>query len=288
MKNFKLFFLMAVLILLLISVFSCDNKNSSGNDDNSDTVDEFIVAVSTGTSYEEEANKYNKITEVKTYKDDTLTLQELKNKRVDGVITDRLVGLYGLKEGGFNDFELAGDLIFVETIAVAIHQDNDSLRQAINKALAEIIENGKYEEISTKYFGRNILEGMDYKITYPDEEEAKDDSLAKVKEKGEITFAMSGGYPPFNYFKDDELTGFDVEIGMEVAKVLGVEYKPITTDWSGIINGLRAGRYDGIFGSMAIKDDRKEVVDFTNPYYYSGAQLIVNKGSKIKSIEDLK
>ena len=247
------------------------------------------IGVVTGTTFEQEANKLSKVDEVKLYKDDNLTLQELSSGRIDGVITDRLVGLIGIKEGGYENLKLAGDLLYTETIAVAVKQEDDSLRQAINNALADMIADGTYAEISKKYFGRDILEGVEYKKTFPDDESAADDSLQRVKDEGKIKFAMSGGYPPFNYFtEDDELTGFDVEIGKEVAKRLGVEYEPVTTDWSGILEGLRAGRYDGIFGSMAITDERLEVVDFTDPYYYSGAQLIVRDDSEITGPQDLR
>ncbi|KJS23273.1 MAG: ABC transporter substrate-binding protein [Clostridiaceae bacterium BRH_c20a] len=117
----------------------------------------------------------------------------------------------------------------------------------------------------------------------------KGDALVRVQKAGEISFAMSGGYPPFNYYDEkNELVGFDVDVSNEVAKRLGVEFRPVTTDWSGIIEGLRSGVYDGILGSMAVTDERKEKVDFSVPYYYSGAQLVVKENSPYKDPVDLK
>jgi len=119
--------------------------------------------------------------------------------------------------------------------------------------------------------------------------EKEKDSLTRVKDKGEISFAMSGGYPPFNFYNEkNELVGFDVDVGKAVAKRLGVEFKPVTTEWSGIIEGLRSGAYDGILGSMAVTPERQKVVDFSTPYYYSGAQLVVQKSSDFTSPADLK
>lgn len=115
------------------------------------------------------------------------------------------------------------------------------------------------------------------------------DSLSRVKKAGEISFAMSGGYPPFNFYNDsNELAGFDVDVAREVAKRLGVSLKPVTTEWSGIIEGLRSGAYDGILGSMAVTDKRLEVVDFSTPYYYSGAQVLVKKGAAYSEPMQLK
>ncbi len=97
-----------------------------------------------------------------------------------------------------------------------------------------------------------------------------------------ITFVGSGGYPPFNFFDaDDNIVGFDVDTGAAIADILGRELNYVTGDWAGLIEGLRAGRYDGILGSMAITEARLEEVNFTIPYYYSGAQLIVRKDSNI-------
>ncbi len=104
-----------------------------------------------------------------------------------------------------------------------------------------------------------------------------------------ISFAGSGGYPPFNYFTEDGSTviGFDVDVASEIAERLGKELNYVTTSWDGIIEGLRAGRYEGILGSMGITPARQERVNFSTPYYYSGPQLIVREDSGISGPEDL-
>ncbi|QNO14827.1 transporter substrate-binding domain-containing protein [Alkalicella caledoniensis] len=115
-----------------------------------------------------------------------------------------------------------------------------------------------------------------------------ENTYEEVIERGSISFAMSGGYPPFNYYDDNnQLVGFDVEIAAEIAKRLGVESKPVTTAWDGILVGLQTGDYDGILGSMAITEERQQRADFSDPYYYSGAQLVVKAGSGISSFEDM-
>lgn len=111
----------------------------------------------------------------------------------------------------------------------------------------------------------------------------------KIKSSGEMTYAMTGAYPPFNYIDENgELTGFDIDIANAIAKKMGVSAKPITTEWDGIIGGLTGNRFDMIIGSMAITDERLKQVSFTDPYYYDGAQFFAKKGSGLKSIEDLK
>lgn len=108
------------------------------------------------------------------------------------------------------------------------------------------------------------------------------DSLERVSDSGKLVVVGSGGYPPFNFIDNNgDVIGFDVDTGKEIADRLGVELDYVTSDWDGLTEGLRSGRYDGILGSMAITLDRLKVVNFTEPYYYSGAQLFVHSDSGI-------
>ncbi|MBD3107238.1 ABC transporter substrate-binding protein [Bacillus sp. AGMB 02131] len=115
----------------------------------------------------------------------------------------------------------------------------------------------------------------------------KDTEMELVKE-GKLTFAMSGLYKPLNYKENNELVGFDVEIGTEIAKRIGLEPNPVTNPWETIIQGLKGKKYDAIIGSMAATEERAKQVDFTEPYYISGAQIFIDESNdSIKSKEDL-
>lgn len=104
-----------------------------------------------------------------------------------------------------------------------------------------------------------------------------------------FNYAMSGQYKPFNFFSEkNELTGFDVEIGMALAEKMGMEPKPLATPWQGLISGLKAEKYDAILGSMTITPERQKEVDFSDPYYVSGPNIFVRGDSAIKGIQDIK
>ncbi|AJD89881.1 ABC transporter substrate-binding protein [Jeotgalibacillus malaysiensis] len=107
-------------------------------------------------------------------------------------------------------------------------------------------------------------------------------------EEGQLTWASSGLYKPFNYEEGGELKGFDVEIGYAIAEKMGLEPNPITTPWETILQGLTSNRFDAIIGSMAITNERAEQVNFSDPYYYSGGMIFVNENNNdITSPEDL-
>lgn len=108
--------------------------------------------------------------------------------------------------------------------------------------------------------------------------------------KETLSFACSGAYYPFSYYDENtnELVGFDVEIGKALAEAMGMEPKPVTAPWESLISGLKADKYDAIIGSMTITEERKQQVDFTDPYYVSGPKLFVREDSDISSVNDLK
>lgn len=114
-------------------------------------------------------------------------------------------------------------------------------------------------------------------------------SATDSQKKEDFTFAMSGLYPPFNYKDNGKLVGFDVEIGNALAKKMGMNPKPVTNPWETILSALKADRFEAVIGSMAITDDRKKEVGFSDPYYDSGAQVFVKKGNDgLQTADDLK
>jgi ABC-type amino acid transport substrate-binding protein len=110
------------------------------------------------------------------------------------------------------------------------------------------------------------------------------------KDESKVTVALTGQYPPFSMYNDEgELVGFDVDVSRAIAGEMGKEADIITTAWDGILPGLMADKYDLIIGSMAVTPQRQNAVNFSEPYYRSGAQLFVAKqyADEIKSIEDI-
>lgn len=117
--------------------------------------------------------------------------------------------------------------------------------------------------------------------------EAPKTILDEIKERGYISFAMGGKYPPFNFMNtSNELEGFDVDIAKEIAKRLGVEARFVTSEWEGLIPGLLSNKFDVILASMAITEERLQKVNFVH-YYTSGAAIIVPQDSTIAGASDL-
>ncbi|WP_186065200.1 cystine ABC transporter substrate-binding protein [Burkholderia gladioli] len=117
------------------------------------------------------------------------------------------------------------------------------------------------------------------------------DLLDEAKQRGTLRIGLEGTFPPFNSkAPSGELVGYDVDIAKAVAAKLGLKPEFVTTEWSGIIAGLQAGKFDVIVNQVGVTDKRKEVLDFSPAYTYSAAQLIQREDDtrNFKSLDDLK
>jgi cystine transport system substrate-binding protein len=114
-------------------------------------------------------------------------------------------------------------------------------------------------------------------------------NLDAVKAAGVFRIGTEGTYAPFTYHdQSGKLVGFDVEIGEEIAKRLGVKAEFLEGKWDGLIAGLDANRYDAVINQVGITEERKAKYDFSDPYIASKAALIVREdNAEIKGFADL-
>jgi cystine transport system substrate-binding protein len=116
------------------------------------------------------------------------------------------------------------------------------------------------------------------------------DSLAAIKQRGVLRVGLEGTYSPFGY-QDEQgnLVGFDVDVARAIAGKLGVKPDFLPSKWEGILAALESGRFDVVVNQVTISDERKKVYDFSQPYTFSGLQILVRKDrlKDIKGPDDL-
>jgi polar amino acid transport system substrate-binding protein len=112
--------------------------------------------------------------------------------------------------------------------------------------------------------------------------------LDKVMKAGVIVMSTDPQYPPQSSLTaDGSYEGFDISVGTEIAKRLGVDIKFETPDWNLITAGSWGGRWDFSVGSMTITPARQKILAFTDPYYFTPAQMAASTASGITTLDGL-
>jgi len=99
-------------------------------------------------------------------------------------------------------------------------------------------------------------------------------TLQEVRAREKLIAGVKTDYPPFGFIDQKEVNkGIDVDIAKKLAKELfgrkeAVKFVPVTTE--NRIRFLTSGKIDIILASMTITEKRKEVIDFSIPYFISG------------------
>ena len=102
-----------------------------------------------------------------------------------------------------------------------------------------------------------------------------------------LRVATDATFPPMEFVENGKKTGFDVELVEAVAAKMGKKVEWVDIDFKGLVPGLIAKRYDMAVSAIYITDERKKVVDFTQPYYAGGLVAMVKDGSSIAKLADL-
>ena len=94
---------------------------------------------------------------------------------------------------------------------------------------------------------------------------------------------------PFESQNDKgEIVGFDIDVVKAVAQKAGFEVKFVNTPWEGIFNSLDQGDRDLLVSAITITDERRQTMDFSQPYFDARQLIAVRNDAPIKSFEDLK
>ncbi len=113
-------------------------------------------------------------------------------------------------------------------------------------------------------------------------EEGSDETALVLKAGSDAAFA------PFEYKGDSgEVEGFDADIIKAIGEAAGIETSIKHVDWDGLFPALEAKDINAIISAMTITDERKEIVDFSDPYFEATQIIAVKEDSKIASLEEL-
>ena len=103
---------------------------------------------------------------------------------------------------------------------------------------------------------------------------ARADTLADVKQRGELVIATEMQFPPFDISDNGTYKGVDRDLIDEVGKELGVKVKYLDLPWTSILPGLEAKKFDLCIAPVTITKERMQRYLFTVPIADATAALM--------------
>ena len=113
------------------------------------------------------------------------------------------------------------------------------------------------------------------------------DTLAKIRQAGSIVIGNGGAYPPFEFVENGNLVGFDIDMGNEIARRMGVKAVWEKFDFNGLIPALQSKRVDVLVTAMTKTPEREQRMRFSMSYFDSGIAAAVRPGLSVTKAEDL-
>ena len=211
----------------------------------------------------------------------------MRFKRVLAALTCGLlaVSLLSACGGSKKNYVILEKSLADEDYGIGFRKADQTLRDEVERLLVEMNKDGKFEEISKKWFNTNVSKLPDSFTAA----ESDDTSLADIKSAGKLRVGLDVALPPMGFRNEDgEIDGFDIDLAKEVCRRMGVEAEFIPIDWTKKERELDANKIDCIWNGYTISDERKEKVNMTDPYMGNRQVLVVMEGSPVKTPDDLK
>lgn len=108
-------------------------------------------------------------------------------------------------------------------------------------------------------------------------------------ESGKLIMATNATFPPYESVDGNgNVIGIDAEIAKVISDDLGLELQIENVEFDSIIAGVQTNKYDIGMAGITVTDERKQLVNFSDSYATGIQVVIVNDGSSIKSVDDIK
>ncbi|MCL2253213.1 MAG: ABC transporter substrate-binding protein/permease [Lachnospiraceae bacterium] len=185
-------------------------------------------------------------------------IEALKNSRIDAVIEDdAALRLHVANNPGLRMLE---PFVTIDEYGVAVAKSNDELLAELNEFIAQIKSDGTYDDMLKRWLDTAEQTPM------PD---------IPVGTGETLRFGTSGIVDGFTFYKDGTLAGFDIEFAYRFASFADKRLDISMMDHGALIIAVQSGKIDFAATLFTITEERKQAINFTDPYYIGGAALAV-------------
>lgn len=257
---------LAVMMAASMSVPVLAEENSSGISSVEDLAGKKI-GVQLGTTGDIYASDYEGDeagTTIERYNKGNDAIMALKQGKIDCVIIDSMPAQKFVEKN--DDLMILEEDFALEEYAIAVSKDHPELTEAINKALAELKEEGILDQINANYIDDETKGTCPY-IALEDAD----------RSNGTLTMVTNAAFEPYEFYDGETIVGIDPEMMQAVCDKIGYELKVEDIEFDAIINAVQSGKADVGVAGMTVTEDRLKSIDFTDPYTTATQVIVVRK-----------
>ena len=249
--------------IMCISLCACGSAKIPANKvNNIDDLEGKKIGVQLGTTGDIYASDIKDV-KMERYNKGADAVAALKQGKIDCVIIDEQPAKVFVENN--NDLKILEEPFEDEDYAICLAKDNVELLEKINKALAELKQEGTLDAIINNYIGEETG-----KSPYVSPEGTE-------RSNGVLKMATNAEFPPYEYVEGGKITGIDVDIAKAVADKLGMELSIDNIEFDAIINAVSSGKDNIGVAGMTVTEDRLEMVAFSESYTNAKQVIIVRK-----------
>ncbi|CAG7845008.1 L-cystine transport system permease protein YecS [Pseudoclavibacter triregionum] len=263
-----------------------------------------VVAAKNGTESFDFATKMcekNGCT-VRGFQDTADVYNDVQTGNSAAIFDDYPIIAYGIKTGEVK-LRIVTERERGSSYGIAVNKgQNAELLAAINEGLKNVVASGEYQRILAEYLGDEAPDATKIghgAISLGNQTIPEDGGPGTLPQnplfpvdtpvtKGTFVIATDTTFAPFEFQQDGKDVGIDLDLLRAIAANQGfaVEIRPLGFDAA--LQAVQSGQADAVIAGMSITDKRKEIFDFSDPYFESGVQMAVPKSNTtITSYADL-
>ncbi|MBK5914207.1 ABC transporter permease subunit [Rhodocyclus purpureus] len=242
-----LHFLAAVLLsaLLSLTASAADGWRSLAD------VSTGRIGYVTGTVFDAHLHRHYPEARIVGYNNSTDLIQALKTDKLDAAILARISARAVVDQSA--ELALLDEAVMRFPLGIGFAKSRSGLRERFNAWLARARADGRYRTIHERWFVH-------------DPEQAVMPVHEPVAPRERYVLAVSVADMPYVAYKDGRHVGFDIEILQTWAAEENIQLEIHTLDFGALLPAIASGKADLISDGIAITDERRKAVDFSDPY----------------------